>query len=89
MRMRLNPAGDIPLGDPYAAFPKHSWGKVVYNDFIFGGDAPAPPPPPDYTPLANASTQAAQVGTELGREQLAETRRQYDINRATSDRVSN
>ena len=89
MRMRLNPAGDIPLGDPYAAPPKHSWGKVVYNDFIFGGDSPAPPPPPDYTPLATSSTEAAQIGAALGREQLAETRRQYDINRGVSDRVSN
>jgi len=38
------------------------------------------PPPPDYTPLANASSDAAQIMANLGREQLAEAKRQYDIN---------
>ena len=43
----------------------------------FGGDAP---PPPDYTPVANASREAAEIGAALGREQLAEARRQYELN---------
>ena len=43
----------------------------------FGGDAP---PPPDYTPVANASREAAEIAAQLGREQLAEARRQYDAN---------
>lgn len=34
--------------------------------------------PPDYTPVAQASAEAAQIGAQLGREQLAEARRQYD-----------
>lgn len=46
---------------------------------IFGGGGSAPPPP-DYTPVAQASGEAARLGTELGREQLAENRRQYDQN---------
>lgn len=41
------------------------------------GDAPDPP---DYTPMANASKEAAEIGAQLGREQLAENRRQYDAN---------
>ena len=41
------------------------------------GDAPDPP---DYTPMADASTEAAEIGAQLGREQLAENRRQYDAN---------
>lgn len=45
----------------------------------FGSD---PPPPPDYTPVANASKEAAEIGAQLGREQLAEARRQYDQNMA-------
>lgn len=45
------------------------------------------PPPPDYTPVAAASEESARLGTELGREQLAETRRQYDLSRAISDPV--
>ena len=39
------------------------------------------PPPPDYTPVANASKEAAEIGAKLGREQLDEARRQYDLNR--------
>lgn len=36
------------------------------------------PPPPDYTPLANASTEAAQIMAGLGREQLDFAREQYN-----------
>lgn len=39
-----------------------------------GGDAP------DYTPLAQASAEAARIGAEVGREYLAENKRQYDAN---------
>ncbi|TXH49371.1 MAG: hypothetical protein E6Q97_22875, partial [Desulfurellales bacterium] len=46
--------------------------------FDLGGDSP---PPPDYTPLAQASEQSAQIMAELGDRQLTETRRQYDLNR--------
>lgn len=46
-----------------------------------GGDAP---PPPDYTPVANASKEAAEISAQLGREQLAEARRQYDQNMAVA-----
>ena len=86
MRMRLNPAGDIPLGCPSDHPPKHKWDRVVYNDFIFGGDDPAPAAP-DYSQLAAASEKAAQIGADLGREQLAESKRQYEINRATAEPV--
>jgi len=51
-------------------------------DAIFGGDDP--PPPPDYTPVANASKEAAEISAQLGREQLAEARRQYDQNMAVA-----
>ena len=37
-------------------------------------------PAPDYTPMANASKEAAEIGAQLGREQLAENTRQYDKN---------
>ena len=42
------------------------------------------PPPPDYTPMANASKEAAEIGAQLGREQLGEARRQYDNNVAVA-----
>lgn len=46
---------------------------------IFGGGG-STAPAPDYTPMANASAEGARLGTELGREQLAENKRQYDAN---------
>lgn len=36
---------------------------------------------PDYSSLANASTQAAAISDALGREQIAEAKRQYDLTR--------
>lgn len=39
---------------------------------------------PDYSSLANASTQAAQISDALGREQIAEAKRQYDLTRETT-----
>lgn len=43
--------------------------------------------PPDYSGLANASEESARIMAKLGREQLAEARRQYDLNREIADRV--
>ncbi len=43
-----------------------------------------PAPPPDYKPVADASKEAAEIGAQLGRDQLAEARRQYDQNMATA-----
>lgn len=48
-------------------------GSVV--DSLFGG---AEPTPPDYAPMAAASAEAARLGAELGREQLAQNKAQYD-----------
>lgn len=47
---------------------------------LYGGAKNSSPPPPDYTPVANASKESAEIGAQLGREQLAEARRQYDQN---------
>lgn len=49
-----------------------------------GGDAPAAP---DTTAMANATKESAEVMAALGREQLAESQRQYDINRETAKPV--
>lgn len=45
--------------------------------FDLGSDAP---PPPDYTPVANASKESAQIMADLGQKQIAESQRQYDNN---------
>ncbi|TDP63157.1 hypothetical protein [Roseateles toxinivorans] len=45
--------------------------------FDLGGDAP---PPPDYTPMANASAETARLSAEMSQKQLDEAKRQYDNN---------
>lgn len=47
------------------------------------------PAAPNYQPLADSSKESAEVMAQLGREQLAETRRQYDQTKLVSDRVAN
>jgi len=47
---------------------------TLYGGGKDGGDAP------DYTALARASERAAEIAAELGREQLAESKRQYENN---------
>lgn len=42
---------------------------------------------PDYTPVANASKEAAEVMAQLGREQIDEAKRQYDTNLQVSKPV--
>lgn len=49
-------------------------------DSIFGGSSKAP----DYGPMAAASEESARIGAELGREQLAENKRQYENNMAVA-----
>lgn len=39
---------------------------------------------PDYTPMANASKEAAEIGAQLGREQMAQAQAQYDQNMAVA-----
>lgn len=46
------------------------------------------PDAPDYTPMAQASAAASAEGVALGREQLAESRRQYEINRAAMQPIA-
>lgn len=54
-------------------------GMILYN---FGkGDAPEAP---DYTPLANASAEAAKIGADLGYTQLAQNQAQFDKNMAVA-----
>lgn len=51
-----------------------------------GSDAPAAP---DYTPVANASKESAEIMAKLGQDQLAESRRQYDESKPLADKVVN
>ena len=52
-----------------------------------GGKSSAPPPP-DYTPVANASREAAEINAQLGREQLAFYRDQAEKDRAFNQTVA-
>jgi hypothetical protein len=47
------------------------------------------PAPPDYTPLANASKEAAAIMTGLGREQLAFAREQYERSAPILEGIAN
>ena len=47
------------------------------------------PPPPDYAPLAEASTEAARIQAGLGREQLAFAREQYDRSAPIMEQIAN
>lgn len=49
----------------------------------YGGGKDGGGSAPDYTPMAQASEKAAEIGAQLGREQLAEGKRQYDLNYQT------
>ena len=46
------------------------------------------PPPPDYTPVAQASAEAARIQGELGREQLAFAREQYNRTAPVLDQIA-
>ena len=47
------------------------------------------PPPPNYAPLADASTEAAQIMAGLGREQLAFAREQYERSAPILEGIAN
>lgn len=53
-----------------------------------GGKSKAPPPP-DYTPLAQASEEAARNAYQLGKDQLAWAKTQYASDRQLADKVIN
>ena len=57
------------------------------SDIFGGGNSSPPPPAPNYAPMAAASDYAANVGKQLGDAQLAEAKRQYDINREVAEPV--
>lgn len=69
------------------AWPLHRYAMrhLVYR-FDLGGDAP---PAPDYTPVANASKESAELAAKLGQAQLDEAKRQYDQNSALAKQVAN
>lgn len=78
-RRQLEAHGE-PIGDM-------SYETVDGRRICHGGGKGDSPPPPDYTPVANASKEAAEISAQLGREQLDESRRQYDQNMAVSKPV--
>jgi hypothetical protein len=53
------------------------------------GGKSSPPPPPDYTPIAQASKEAAEISAGVARDQLAWAKDQYKSDKAITDRVVN
>jgi len=65
--------------------PMYRWLTQYMGDcgfILYGGGKGRAPPPPDYAPVAQASRESAEIAAQLGREQLAEGRRQHDENMA-------
>lgn len=54
-----------------------------------GGSKNRAPPPPDYSGVAAASERSAELGFQLGQDQLAWAREQYASDREILDRVVN
>ena len=52
------------------------------------GGKSSPPPPPDYTPIAEASKEAAQYSYELGKLQLGYFKEQADQDRAFNTEIA-
>lgn len=53
------------------------------------GSKNSAPPPPDYTPIAQASEASAKYSFDLGKEQLAWAKQQYADNKEVTDKVVN
>lgn len=51
------------------------------------GDKGSAPPPPDYSAIANASKESAELSYKLGREQLDWAKEQYAQDRGVADKV--
>jgi len=51
------------------------------------GSKSSAPPPPDYTPVANASKESAEMAYKLGQEQLQWAKDQYAQNKGVTDQV--
>lgn len=62
----------------FTLLPEHAFQPLGRHMTLEGGGST--PPPPDYTPVANASAESAKLGNQLGNAQLAEAKRQYDSN---------
>lgn len=50
----------------------------AWKDTIMGGGKSSAPPAPDYTPVANADMQTAQMQMQLGEQQLAQTQSNFN-----------
>lgn len=51
------------------------------------GDTPSPPPPPDYTPIAEASKESSQASLALQKEQFEWAKQAYRENKGVTDKV--
>jgi hypothetical protein len=56
-----------------------------YMPVLYGSDSA---PPPDYTPLANASAESAQVMKDLGQQQIDLAKQQYADNKPVLDKIA-
>jgi hypothetical protein len=78
-----HPTGDVEVFDILNAGPMHRFTVAIADGtaIIISNCDCACAAAPDYQPVADASAEAAKITAELGREQLAEAKRQYDDNK--------
>jgi len=75
-RRKLESLGE-PIGDMSSM-------TVDRRRIYHGGGKGDSPPPPDYTPVAQASEAAAKIGAEQADRVLAESQRQFDTNQTVA-----
>jgi len=75
-RRKLESLGE-PIGDMSSM-------TVDRRRIYHGGGKGDSPPPPDYTPVAQASEAAAKIGAEQADRVLAESQRQFNTNQAVA-----
>lgn len=61
--------------------------QVATGAILWGGGKGDSPPPPDYTPLAEASDKAADVAQQLGNRQMDQAQQQFDRELAVAQPV--
>lgn len=71
------------MGEPIGEMSRRGPGGIT----LYHGGGKDSPDAPDYTQMAAASEKAAQLGADLGNKQLAESKRQYELNYATAKPV--
>ena len=73
----------------FSTLPELAFRPLGGRMTLEGGKGGSSPPPPNYAPMQAASDHAADLGYQLGTDQLTEAKRQYDANTAVAQPIVN